>query len=131
LGITKPSLEHFFPVVQRVERRLCGIADFLDYGGKLLMVKYVLSSLPIFLMACLDIPVSIKYHLEKYKRYCLWRKKNTKVQAKGPALIAWTKIGKSKDRDGLGVLQLDTHNKVLMLKNPISFITDMISLGSI
>jgi hypothetical protein len=60
LGITKPSLEHFLPMVSRVERRLGGIADFLDYGGKLLMVKSVLSSLPIFFMCCLDIPVSVK-----------------------------------------------------------------------
>jgi hypothetical protein len=47
-------------MVSRVERRLGGIADFLDYGGKLLMVKSVLSSLPIFFMCCLDIPVSVK-----------------------------------------------------------------------
>jgi hypothetical protein len=32
LGITKPTLEHFLPMVSRVEKRLCGIADFLDYG---------------------------------------------------------------------------------------------------
>jgi hypothetical protein len=56
MGITKPSLEFFLPIVQRVERRLNGIADFLDYDGKLLMVKSVLSSLPIFFMCCLDIP---------------------------------------------------------------------------
>jgi hypothetical protein len=71
LGITKPTLEHFLPMVSRVEKRLCGIADFLDYGGKLLMVKSVLSSLPIFFMCCLDIPVSIKEQLIKYMRHCL------------------------------------------------------------
>jgi hypothetical protein len=60
LGITKPTLEHFLPMVRRVEKRLCGIVDFLDYGGKLLMVKLVLASLPISYMACLDIPVTIK-----------------------------------------------------------------------
>jgi retron-type reverse transcriptase len=32
LGITKPSLEYFLPMVQRVQRKLCGIADFLNYG---------------------------------------------------------------------------------------------------
>jgi hypothetical protein len=30
LGITKPNLEYFLPMVVRVEKRLCGIADFLD-----------------------------------------------------------------------------------------------------
>jgi mannosylglycoprotein endo-beta-mannosidase len=117
LGISKPSLEHFLPTVQRVERRLCGIADFLDYGGKLLMVKSVLSSLPISFMACLEVPVTIKDQIEKYMRYCLWRKKNNEVQAKGSALIAWSKVCRPKNQGGLGVLQLDAQNKALMLKN--------------
>jgi hypothetical protein len=30
LGITKPSLEHFMPMVLRLQKRLCGIADFLN-----------------------------------------------------------------------------------------------------
>jgi hypothetical protein len=49
LGVTKPSLEYFLPMVQRVQKRLCGISDCLNYGGMLQMVKYVLASLPIFL----------------------------------------------------------------------------------
>jgi nucleoside diphosphate kinase len=60
LSISAPNLEHFLPIVDKVESRLGGIADFLDYGGKLLMVKSVLTSLPIFFMSCLDILVSIK-----------------------------------------------------------------------
>jgi hypothetical protein len=34
LGITKPSLEYFLPIVQRLQTKLGGIADFLNYGGK-------------------------------------------------------------------------------------------------
>lgn len=117
LGITKPSLEFFIPIVQRVERRLCGIADFLDYGGKLLMVKSVLTSLPISFMSCLDVPVTIKNQMEKYMRQCLWRKKNNDVQAKGTALVAWSKIARPKDQGGLGVLNLEAQNKALLLKN--------------
>jgi mannosylglycoprotein endo-beta-mannosidase len=56
LGITKPTLEYFLPMVSRVERRLCGIADFLNYGEKLELVKSVLSSLSIFYMCTLEIP---------------------------------------------------------------------------
>jgi hypothetical protein len=98
LGITKPTLEHFFPMVSRVERRLGGIADFLDYGGKILMVKSVMSSLPIFFMCCLDIPVSVKEQLIKYMRHCLWRKKTGDVPSNGPALIAWEKICRPKNQ---------------------------------
>jgi hypothetical protein len=78
-------------MVVRVERRLCGIADFLDYGGELLMVKSVLASLPILYMSCLEIPVAINKQVVKYMRHCLWRKKNSEVQAKGTALVAWKK----------------------------------------
>jgi hypothetical protein len=59
LGITKPSLEYFLPIVQRVQKRLGGIADFLNYGGKLQMVKFILASLPIFFMCYLDVHVTI------------------------------------------------------------------------
>jgi hypothetical protein len=74
LGITKPTLEHFMPMVSRVERRLGGIADFLDYGGKLLIVKSVLSSLPIFFMCCLDIPVSVRTINQIYETFSLEEK---------------------------------------------------------
>jgi retron-type reverse transcriptase len=35
LCIIKPPMEHFIPIIQRVQSRLGGIADFLNYGGKL------------------------------------------------------------------------------------------------
>jgi hypothetical protein len=69
LGITKPSLEYFLPMAQRVERRLCGIVDFMDYGGKT-SHHQISSSLPIFFMACLNIPFSIKDQVIKYMRHC-------------------------------------------------------------
>jgi hypothetical protein len=117
LGITKPSLEYFLPMVQRVQHRLCGIADFLNYGEKLEMVKSVLSSLSMFYMACLDILVTINDQVIKYMRHCLWRKKNDGVQAHGKAMVAWGKICRPKNQGGLGVLNLETRNKALLLKN--------------
>jgi hypothetical protein len=117
LGITKPTLEYFLPMVSRVERRLCGIADFLNYGGKLELVKSVLSSLPIFYMCTLEIPVTILEQMVKYMRHCLWRKKNQDVQARGNALISWDKVCKPKNQGGLGVLNLSIQNKALLLKN--------------
>jgi hypothetical protein len=56
-------------MVQRVERRLGGIADFLEYGGKLLMIQSVLASLSISFMTCLDIPISVNNQVIKYMRH--------------------------------------------------------------
>ena len=90
LGTTKPTIEFFLPMVQRVERRLCGIANFLNYGGKLELVKSVLSSMPIFYMCTLEIPVSVKNQLNKYMRHCLWRRPD--MEDKRPALIKWKTV---------------------------------------
>jgi hypothetical protein len=95
---------HFIPLVVRVEKRLYGIADFLNYGGKLQMANSVLASLPISYMSCFDVLVNIKEQVIKFMRHCLWRKKTTDVQAKGSALVAWSKICRPKEQGGLGGL---------------------------
>jgi hypothetical protein len=125
LGITKPTLEYFIPMVQRVQKRLGGIADFLDYGGKLQMVNSVLASLPIFYMSCFEVPVTIKDQVIKYMRHCLWRKRNAEVQAKGSALISWKKVCRPKKQGGLGVLNLEIQNKALLLKNLHKFYNNL------
>ena len=50
LGTTKPPIESFLPLVEGVERRLSGIANFLNTTGKLEMVKTVLASITTFMM---------------------------------------------------------------------------------
>jgi hypothetical protein len=78
--------------VQRAQTRLGGIAVFLNYGGKLQLLKFVLASMQIFFMCCFDVPFAIQEHVVKYMRHCLWRKKNSDAHANGSALIAWKKL---------------------------------------
>jgi hypothetical protein len=130
LCISAPNLEHFLPIVSRVERRLGGIANFLDYGGKLLMVKSVLTFLPIFFMSCLDIPVSIKNQCIKFMRHCLWRKKRNEVQSNGPALVAWDKVCRPKDQGAWGCLILKLKMKHFFSKIFINSSIGWTYLGS-
>jgi hypothetical protein len=88
LSLTKPNLEYFMPMVGKVQKRLRGIANLLNYGGKLELVKFVLTSMSTFQMCCLDIPITITEQIIKYMMHYLWRKKDSEVQAKGNALIA-------------------------------------------
>jgi hypothetical protein len=111
IGLTKLPLEQFMHMVSRVQKRICGIVEFLNYGGKLQLVKFVLASLPIFFMCCLDVPITIKDQVIKYMRHYLWRNKNNDVQERGNALVAWDKICKPKDHGGLGGLNLEVQNK--------------------
>ena len=101
---TKPTLDFFMPMVQRVVRRPCGTTDFLNHGGKLELVKSVHSSMPIFFMCTLEVPITIKNQIIKYMSHCLWIKPN--LEDKRLALVKWSTICRPQNQGGLGILNL-------------------------
>jgi hypothetical protein len=50
LGLSKPRIRHFLPLIQRIERRLSCTSALLSQAGRLELVNSVLSALPTFLM---------------------------------------------------------------------------------
>lgn len=74
LGTSKPKVEHFIPMMQRIERRLTGCSTLLSYGEILTLIKSAFSSMPTFLMSSLAIPTSVINQVNKYIRRCFWRK---------------------------------------------------------
>jgi hypothetical protein len=48
MGTTKPKVDDFIPLVQRIEGRLVFTSNFLNQVGRLEMVNSVLSALPTF-----------------------------------------------------------------------------------
>jgi hypothetical protein len=72
LSLNKPTVQDCLPLVDRVERRLISTSIFLNQGGKLQMVNYVLSSLPTFYMCSMKMPQDIWNQIDKYRRHCLW-----------------------------------------------------------
>jgi hypothetical protein len=114
LGTTKPTIEDISPLVGMVARRLNASARFLGYGGRLQLVKSVLSSLPTFFMCSLKIQKTILNMCDRSRLHCLWDKKD---DASSPnALAAWSLVCKPKKHGGLGVLNLELHNKALLIK---------------
>lgn len=59
LGTTKPRVEDFIPLAQRIERRLISTSIFLTQAGKLEMVTTILSSLPTYYMCTLKITLTM------------------------------------------------------------------------
>jgi len=70
--------------------------------------------MPTFFMGTLTLPVSVVNQINIYLKNCFWRKFGT--QDRGTALIAWEKICRPKTHGGLGVLDITSHNKALLLK---------------
>ena len=120
LGTTKPKIEDFNPMMQRIERRLSGCSTMLSYDGRLLIIKSVFASLPIFFTSSLALPVGVLQQINKYLRNFLWRKFG--MEDRGTALIAWSKVCRPKKQEGLGILDISLHNKALLMKNLLKFL---------
>jgi hypothetical protein len=71
MGLTKPQVKDYAPLICRVERRLSASAQFLSYAGRLQLVNSVLSSLPTYYMCSLKLSVAVIEAINKYRKNCL------------------------------------------------------------
>jgi hypothetical protein len=113
--ITKPRVDDFLPLVTRCERRLVSTSLFLSQAGKLQMTNVVFTSLPTYYMCTFNLHVSVREQVDKFRKHCLWRGSNdyNRINAKA----AWHMVTKAKAEGGLGVLDLQTQNEALLIKN--------------
>jgi hypothetical protein len=63
----------------------------------------------------MKIPITVIKQIDKYRKYCLWR--GSDINSKKPPKAAWKSICLPKEEGCLGVLDLRTHNKALLLKS--------------
>jgi hypothetical protein len=68
LGLTKPLVRDYAPLICRVERRLAASSQFLSYAGRLQLINSVLSSLPTYYMCSLKLQVTVIKVLDKYRK---------------------------------------------------------------
>jgi len=61
------------PIIGRFEKRLSGWkARYLSKGGRLTLIKSILSSLPTYFLSLFPIPSSVANKLEAIQRSFLW-----------------------------------------------------------
>jgi hypothetical protein len=89
MGSTKPRVEHFTPLMNRVERQLTSISSMLTHADKLELVNSVMSTLPTYTMCSMSVPVVVHENIDRERRHCLWR--NAYCNAKSKPLVAWRK----------------------------------------
>ena len=115
MGNTKPRVEHYGPIMNRTERRLSAVSNFLTHAGRLELVNSVLSSLPTYAMCTLQVPVVVLEYIDRARRHCLWR--GSESNAKMKPLVAWKKCCKPKKKGGLGIINLRSQNSALLMKH--------------
>lgn len=82
----------------------------LNLAGRLVLTKFVLQSIPIFMFSALLAPKGITQQCRNIQRDFLWGKGEEK---KKWALVSWEKICKPKTHGGLGLDDTEVLNKVL------------------
>jgi hypothetical protein len=115
MGNTKPRVEHFAPLMDRVEIRSSDISYMLTHAGKLQLANFVLSSLPTHFMCSVQVLVEVLKYIDKARRNCLWRKSESNGRCQ--PLVAWRKCTSPKKKGGLEVINLRSQNVALLINH--------------
>ena len=113
LGLSKPKLADFLPMVNKCEKRLSCTIAFLSQAGRLEVTNSIFTALPMYYTCTFKLHKAVIKQVDKYRKHCLWR---GDINAKSPPKSAWELVCLPKVEGGLGVLNLRTQNKVLLLK---------------
>ncbi|KAK6145708.1 hypothetical protein DH2020_022528 [Rehmannia glutinosa] len=103
------------PVIDTLHRRRNRWENkHLLFGGIIVLIKAVLSSLPIYYLSPMRALKNILKDIERIQRKFLWggkRDKGCKI-----SWVKWDLVCKAKKEGGLGVRDLDTFNRALLGK---------------
>jgi len=89
-------------------------AIYLSLGGRLSLINFVLSTVPVYWMSVFKLPAWVICDIDKIRRDFLW--KGPDLKAKGARLIAWKRICRPRHMGGWGILNLQDFNNALLGK---------------
>jgi hypothetical protein len=101
---TRPRVEHYEPIMNRMERQLSSISSLLTHVGRLQLVNSVLSSSPTYTMCSVSIPSMLHDYFDKIRRHCMWR--NSEMTEK--ANLWWLGGNVPSPKEGGGVWESST-----------------------
>uniref|UniRef100_A0A8I6XZE3 Reverse transcriptase domain-containing protein n=1 Tax=Hordeum vulgare subsp. vulgare TaxID=112509 RepID=A0A8I6XZE3_HORVV len=98
----------------RFEKKLsCWKGKLLSYGGRLILINSVLTSMPMFLLSFFEVPVGVRRRLDFYRSRFFWQADGDKTKYR---LARWDIICRPKDQGGLGIENLEVKNRCLLSK---------------
>ncbi|CAN1188042.1 Putative ribonuclease H protein At1g65750 [Linum perenne] len=114
LGTKATSKVIWDPVIYSLESRIQSWkTKFLSFGGRIAMLKSVLSGMSIYFMSVLKAPVEVINKIERIQNRFLWAGSTDKDKIHW---IRWEIVKTPKNLGGLGVHDLRTLNSALLAK---------------
>lgn len=71
LGLQKPRIIDFSPLVSKCERRLVAASFFLNQAGRLQLINSAIPALPTFAMCTFKLQGTVIDQIDKYRKHCL------------------------------------------------------------
>ena len=101
------------PVIEKVERRLEGWqAKILSRGGRMVLLRSILTAIPIFYLSVYKLPIEVGKRLEGLMRIFVWNKSGSK-QRNGQVLVSWEVVCRPTQKGGLGIIDIQKMNMAL------------------
>ena len=101
-------------VEERFEKRLSSWkGKHLSIGGRLTLIKSVLSSLPMYMMSFFSLPKGVLKKLDYFRSRFFWQGNENKRKYR---LAKWNILCQPQDQGGLGILDLNMMNTALLSK---------------
>ena len=73
MGTTKPRVDDFAPIMDRVERRLSACSTWLSYSGRLEMLSSTITPITTYAMCTVKLPRGVIDNIDRARKQCLWR----------------------------------------------------------
>ena len=114
LGILYKTASNWNPILERMEKKLAGWKRlYLSKGGRLTLLKSILSSLSTYYLSLFTIPKAVVTRLELIQRNFLW---GSSVKCFKYPLVDWAKVCLPRELGGLGIQNLASFNQALLGK---------------
>nr|XP_029145738.1 uncharacterized protein LOC114924657 [Arachis hypogaea] len=114
LGANPRLVKTWKPIIDKVEEKLSlWKARVLNKAGKLVLIKSVLNSLPVYYLSLYKMPKAVAEKLISLQRRFLWSKEDGR---QGMVLVKWELVQAPKKFGGLGVGDAMIRNTALLFK---------------
>nr|ABN05720.1 RNA-directed DNA polymerase (Reverse transcriptase) [Medicago truncatula] len=114
IGGNPRRLSFWEPVVHRIKSRLSSWQSrFLSFGGRLILVKSVLSALPVYALSFFKAPAGTISSIDSILSKFFW---GGSEDLRKISWVGWQRVCKRKEYGGLGVRRLREFNEALLGK---------------
>ena len=114
LGTNPNRISTWKPVLSQIRRRLnFGKGRLLSIAGRAILIKSVISAIPLYYMSIFCIPKAVAHKIITMQSQFLW---GWSIDNRKIHRLAWETMVKEKDRGGLGVGTILAKTKALLFK---------------